>query len=195
MDPDNTSMQRSLLDSNEKIGDLLVGIGYRNAEALAAYREAHDSAKALVAKDPNNIRWQRDLAVSVAHIGDILGGDNKLDEAFAAYLESETTYKAIARKTNAPQESLVLIYYRIGDVLRAQRKLDEALVYYRECLTVAKTLVEKDPNNFDWQRDLSHCNTKISDGLRAQSKLDEALAAMRDARSLSCWKPMMKSSA
>jgi hypothetical protein len=52
---------RNLRESDEKIGNILVVMS-KFDEALATYRDAQSISKKLVAKDPNNVYWQRPQA-------------------------------------------------------------------------------------------------------------------------------------
>jgi tetratricopeptide (TPR) repeat protein len=67
-----------------------------------------------------------------------------------------------------------------GSLFLAQGKLAEALKAYRGALEIYQRLVKQDPNNTDWQRNLSLGLTNLGAVLNAQGKLGEALATYRE---------------
>ena len=66
------------------IGDYLSAQDDKDG-ALAEMRAAVDAFTALVAKDPNNTRWQADLANSHDEIGSVLKARNVLTGAVQEY--------------------------------------------------------------------------------------------------------------
>lgn len=70
-------------------------------EALAAYRKGLAIAAALVARDPANTEWQRDLSVSYNKIGDVLTAQGDARAALAAYREGLSIREALAARDPA----------------------------------------------------------------------------------------------
>jgi tetratricopeptide (TPR) repeat protein len=68
----------------------------------------------------------------------------------------------------------------LGDVLQAQGKLGEAQVAFAEYLAISRRLVEQDPSNAGWQRELAVAHSRVGDVLQAQGKLGEAQAAFAE---------------
>jgi tetratricopeptide (TPR) repeat protein len=68
----------------------------------------------------------------------------------------------------------------LGDVLKAQGKLGEAQVAFAEDLAISRRLVEQDPSNTGWQRELAVTHNRMGGVLQAQGKLDEAQAAFAE---------------
>ena len=58
---------------------------------------------------------------------------------------------------------------------RAQGDLGGALKSYQTGMDIRRKLVERDPGNADWQRDLSISHNKIGEVQRAQGDLGGAL--------------------
>ena len=69
---------------NDNVGDVLVKQDKLD-EVLASYKDGLAIRQALATKDPSNTRWQRDLARSGAHIGEVLFRQRKLDGAVQAH--------------------------------------------------------------------------------------------------------------
>jgi tetratricopeptide (TPR) repeat protein len=114
-------------------------------------------AKTLTDRDKSNLLWQRDFAVSIQRVGNVLVRQGKLPEAMDAYQQNLNIQRTLADrdKLNAgAQRELSLSYQNVADVLKAQGKLQEALDAYRQSLVIAKRLTLRDTSNSNWQRDL-----------------------------------------
>lgn len=68
---------------------------------------------------------------------------------------------------------------RIGDVLLELENVPGALMAYRAGLEIRKALAELEPDNTQWQRDVSLTHDNIGDALQARGESSEALAAYR----------------
>jgi tetratricopeptide (TPR) repeat protein len=97
----------------------------RNEEALAAYRADLAVSEKLVATDPRNTEWQRDLSISHERLGAILVKTGRRPEALDAYRRTLTIRERLAAADpgNALwQTDLVLALFqvaRLGDNPRA----------------------------------------------------------------------------
>ncbi len=67
-----------------------------------------------------------------------------------------------------------------GDVRAARGDRDGALKAYEDGLDIRKRLAARDPNNAEWQRDLSVSTNKIGDIRAARGDRDGALKAYED---------------
>ncbi|MBN1418982.1 MAG: tetratricopeptide repeat protein, partial [Planctomycetes bacterium] len=79
-DPSNSSWQRDLSVSHERIGDVLTAQGSL-AGALDAYHQALAIRKRLADADPSNSEWQRDLSVSYWKLAEVHEGLGDSGEA------------------------------------------------------------------------------------------------------------------
>ena len=126
---------------------------------------------------------QHDLLVAYVYkIGDALAAQDKLDEAFKAYLDGLAIARrlAAADPTNTEwQVDLSASYDRIGDMLLQQKKLDDALKVYRDSLAIRERLATADPGSTRQQRALVVSYNKVGDVMAKQGKVDEALQAYR----------------
>jgi tetratricopeptide (TPR) repeat protein len=164
------------------VGDVLAVQGDL-AGALAAYRESLDTRRALVARDPSNTQWRRDVTVSLNRVGDVLAAQGDHAGALAAYRESlEITRALITRdpRNTQWQRDVSVSLNRVGEVLVAQGDLTGALAAYRESLEITRALVTMDPSNTQWQRDVSVSLDRVGEVLVAQGDLAGALAAYRE---------------
>jgi len=180
--PDNTQWQRDLGASYDKIGGARKALG--EPEALQVYEERMRIAKKLADQDPDNLKLQRDIAVSHERIGDVLKDQDHLTEALQAYEERMRIATKLADRdpdNTEWQRDLSVSYNKIGDVLvkdkdKDKDKLPDALKAYEKGWDIAKKLVDRDPHNTEWQRDLSISYNKIGDVLAEDpDKLPAAL--------------------
>ena len=65
----------------------------------------------------------------------------------------------------------------IGDISAARGDRDGALKAYKDGLDIAKLLAARDPNNAEWQRDLSVSYDRVGDISTARGDRDGALKA------------------
>ena len=70
-----------------KIGDVRLAAGDR-ARALSAYEDGLSIRRRLIAADPGNAQWQRDLSVSLNKVGDVRRAAGDRAGALSAYEES-----------------------------------------------------------------------------------------------------------
>lgn len=77
------------------------------------------------------------------------------------------------------------VHCLLGDIRRAQGSLDKALASFLDALSISKNLIESDPANVGWLRDLSVAYMKNGDVLSEQGSLDEALIAFNEALTIS----------
>jgi tetratricopeptide (TPR) repeat protein len=87
LDPANTTWQRDLCVSRNKVGDVLRAQG-NLLPALEIYRESLTAARRLAASEPADVNWRRDLSVSLNKVGDLLRARGDLAGALRVYEES-----------------------------------------------------------------------------------------------------------
>jgi tetratricopeptide (TPR) repeat protein len=173
--------------ANFVLGDIALERG-RGGAAKQFYHRAQNNILKQCAADPQNLTWQRDLAVSYERIGDRYAAQGKPDEAEKAHNEALTITK---RLTDADpqnltwQRDLAVSYNRIGTLYAAQGKPDEAEKAFHQALTITKRLTKADPQNLTWQRDLAFSYSQIGDRYAAQGKPKKAEANLRAANE--CW--------
>ncbi|MGO9118669.1 MAG: DUF4062 domain-containing protein [Desulfomonilaceae bacterium] len=147
------------------------------ADARNEYEEAHRLAQRLIAMDPGNTQWQRDLSISHNKVGEVAVAQGRLDQAAKAYgdgLEIRKKLVAMDPGNTQWQRDLSVSYNRLGDVAMAQGKLDDAASAYGEDLKITKKLASMTPGNAEWQRDLWVSFWKLADLAERQKKPDEA---------------------
>ena len=127
------------------------------AEALALYREA-------TTLDPTNADGWLGLADSALYSGTLLEAER-----------AATRFLGLQKDTASRSYGIGLD--RIGDIRTAQGNLSGALEAYQASLDIRDALAKADPNNTEWQRDLSVSHDRIGNIRTAQGNLSGALQA------------------
>jgi eukaryotic-like serine/threonine-protein kinase len=158
------------VDTLQAIGD--------TAGARAAAEQARQIMADLLAGNPGNAGWQRDLSVSYIKVGDVQQAQGDLAAALKSYRDSLAISERLAQSdpSNAGwQRDLSVAYDNVGDVQQAQGDLAAALKSYQADLAISERLAQSDPGNAGWQSDLSVSYEKVGDVQRAQGDLAGAL--------------------
>ena len=93
-DKDNTRLQRDVAITLERIGDVLLAAGDRQA-ALKRYSEGLDIRRRLMARDRDNMQWQHDVTVSLERMGGL----------FLATGDRRAALRAVWRMPRHPAET------------------------------------------------------------------------------------------
>jgi len=100
---------------------------------------------------------------------DLKGGDGQYDLLLPMPAE-------IAQLIRQPED--------FGDVSEAQKRPDQAMAAYQQADVILWKLVQQDPTNGVWQRDLSMGLGSVGDLLKAEGKLDQALELYQQTRDI-----------
>jgi tetratricopeptide (TPR) repeat protein len=96
--------------------------------------------------------------------------------------EAERAYNAVLNAGVKGRDDYALYWATLGlgDIRVARGNLPDALSAYRDAEADADRLAKADPNNAEWQRDLSVSYNRVGDVLVAQGNLPEALKSFQD---------------
>ena len=131
--------------------------------ALSAAEQARQIMADLVAGNPREMQFQRQLAMALLKIGKAQQAQGDLASALKSYRDDLAITDLLAKSdpSNAQwQRDLEVSYLSIGDVQVALGNLASALKTYRDALTVAEHLAKSNPGNADWQYDLGSAYEK-----------------------------------
>ena len=112
--------------------------------------------RALAHRVPGGL--DRDIAVTLNKIGDVLAARGDRSAALATYREALELSRALAgREPNNPEwrRDVSVGLNKIGDLLVAQDDRDGALAAFRESSDIRRRLAASDPANMVWLRDVS----------------------------------------
>lgn len=185
--PQNDQWQADLALSSRVTGEILCnGVDYLClgdlSQALVAYRGDLGIMATLVAKDPENVDWQSELARAHFGVGQVLEAQGGLADAITEYRAALDIDQRLIKKDSSNarwRRDLGIGHQKVGNVLVNQGDLADALAEYRTGLEIARGLADADPSNTRWQRDLSISHEKLGEVLRAQGDLVGALAEYR----------------
>ncbi|MEP9386527.1 caspase family protein [Mesorhizobium sp. KR9-304] len=174
------------------IGDIYVTVGNLDA-ASRAFEERHKIAVDRANGDPDNMNWQRQVAVSHSEIGDVQVAQGNLAGALSSYESalSIATRLVIAETGNVElHNDLAVIYTSIGYVLRSQGDLEGALPSYEMALFISEMIAGMDPNDLERQRHLGVAHDSIGDVLPMLGKIPDALDAFNAGHAI--WQVLAK---
>lgn len=181
--PNNTTWQRNLSVSHNRIGDIYAALG-KPTEALLSFQDALAIRRKLVESEPDNIAWQGDLARSYARLGDAYEAIGDLTQAGFSLQNALAISKKLAEREPDDidwQRDLAMSYRKLGDLDRTIGRLPDALISFQDALAISKRLAEQDPDNSDWQWDLSMSYGRIGDIHQRTNNLPEALLSSEKA--------------
>ena len=163
----------------------------RNYQILGDTRKRKERAEEarrlltdLADENPDDMRYQNNLAMALDEIGNALAAQGKLAEALQTFEDSHKIGERLARLApgnSVPQHNLLISYNNLGFLLIEQGNLAGAVKAYRQGLAIAEGLAEADPDGAEAQRDLSLSYRNVGDVLMAQGNLAEALRSSKKA--------------
>lgn len=142
----------------QELGDL--------SKAERFHRRARDLRQELVAAEPDEPRWWRDLARSWTGLGDVWQAQGRLERAGRAYEEALRLRRRLVRTDGSNrlwQRELFVGLTRMGDLARARGDNESALGFYEDALGIARRLVEREPDSADRLRDLAVALVNVAD--------------------------------
>ena len=163
--PSNSSVQRSLSVSYNKLGDLENSAGNASA-AREWYEKDLKITKRLAEQMPDNVQAQRDLSISYNRLGDLekaAGNAAAARDWYEKALEISKRLAELMPDNVEAQRGLSLSYERLGNLEKAAGNAAAARDWYEKALEIAKRLADLMPDNVDAQRDLSVSYNRLGD--------------------------------
>lgn len=152
--------------------------------ALEYFTEAIDIRQQLIEKEPEKIRWQRELAASHNRKAIVL---QKLDNFEEAIFELQVSLKSAERIAQLDSSNIQLIrdlyiaWNLIGNTQQEAGKLNEALGAFLKGISINKKAYIFDYHNIVIKRDLSVSYTNIGDLLFETNNTAKAIEYYQDA--------------
>lgn len=141
---------------------------YRDAGLLAYDRDVSTALQAFedaAALEPNDI-WTH---IYISRLSRAVGDTTRASAA---------AHRAVEIDSDDRDQSCALSEF--GDVARQEGDLPAARRAYGDSLTLFRILVDSDPQNADWQRDLAIIHNKLGDVARLEGDLSGARQAYED---------------
>lgn len=152
------------------------------AEAVAKYEEALGIMRELVAGDPGNLAWRRDLVLAYHNLGRALEALDRLEPALEHFQEAlKLTAGPDDRKIDNLDwhRGLAASHSHVGRLKLALGRLTEAGIHYENDLTIMTRLAERQPDNRAWQYALAGSLRNFGLVLEKMGWPDEALDKYR----------------
>jgi hypothetical protein len=78
-------------------------------------------------------------------------------------------------ESSARKRDVMFIHLKLGDLRQQQRNWDGAMEEYRAPLTIIQAIVDAEPHNLVWRRDLANTMTRLGQALTGKKDFDAAL--------------------
>ncbi|AOK56543.1 hypothetical protein WT15_20225 [Burkholderia stagnalis] len=180
--PDFTGLLWARAALHQRIGDAYVTRGDGD-HALSEYDRSVQIRKRIVAARPSNVPLALGLASAHQKIGELFTKQRKYKDAFQAFTEAESALPASTEADlDAVNNRRGRIYERWGVAKYESGDLAGARESYLKALSIQKSLVAKDGENAEWQRELASTHIRIGDLEMRQRRLEKAEANYTVAR-------------
>jgi tetratricopeptide (TPR) repeat protein len=137
---------------------------------LPAARQRYEASLAnalrLVAREPDNSGWQRELSVSYEKLGNLAMAVGDIAAARQRYKASLGIRERLAAHEvdNAEwQRDLSVSHEKLGNLAMAVGDIATARQHYKASLGIRERLAAHEADNAEWQRDLSVSQSKLGD--------------------------------
>ena len=172
----------------QNVGDVLHAMGDM-PNALASYEESLAVQRRVVASNPDNSLWKRDLKFCLDRIGDVHIDSRRFDKAMTSYQESLEIGRDMTKRNPGNDEWQCYLAWsldRVADVERERGDVKSAHASYSESLVLREKIAAGNPSNALWQADL--CSTldrlgsmelRLRDPKSALARADKSLRIRR----------------
>lgn len=178
---------RALIAAHNDIGKIYMFVGNlekvnSSEQALHHFQQARQIGEQMLKETPNDSSLQRDVSVSLELMGDILIPMGRLDEADKAYAQSLAISEQRLKQTPDDikcMQDAGFGYEKVADGLLTRGETAKARPYLERCVGLYQKIVDLDPKNASYRRDLIVGQSKFGNVLRNEERYDEAAALFR----------------
>jgi tetratricopeptide (TPR) repeat protein len=185
-EPRTPQARDDLAAALEKLGEAQhsLGGGTNDRDAAQSFDDSLTIRKGLVAEDPNNGSWRRNLGLSYEHRGKLLIDFSREDEAIESFKSNLALRRQLAIENpedTQARRDLANAHDFVGLGLQRLGRIDEAISAYIRSRDLRKALADSDPKNLEWSRDLAvgfaHCGDAYLNNGNKAAALDQYQAA------------------
>jgi tetratricopeptide (TPR) repeat protein len=158
------------------------GLYYRSVgdpvAELQSYLNYQGPIQALRQANPNNLAYERELALSHSLLGDFylrLGDAKKAEENYSEGLRIFRKLASLDEQNSRWQQDLATSLSKMGDFYLRLGDAKKAEENYSEGLRINRKLASLDEQNTSWQQDLATSLSKMGDFYLNQGEAQEAL--------------------
>jgi len=181
-DPHDDSLKANLARSLRILANVRVALG-QTAQAREDFDDAIARLLPLVAAQPENVRWQNELALARIHLAGLQYKGAHADQAVLALQETRDRLRALSKKsadfrtyTNY-RDCLILL----GQVLENRGHLKEAEQVLRETIPIQERIIAKFENDHAELSRLALIHGSLGLVLSAQNKVKSTIQAYEKA--------------
>lgn len=178
---------RALIAAHNDIGKIYMFVGNlekvnSSEQALHHFQQARALGEQMLKETPADSSLHRDVSVSLELMGDILIPMGRLDEADKAYSQSLAISEQ--RLMQTPNDIKCMQdagfgYEKVADGLLTRGEIAKARPYLERCIGLYQKIVDLDPKNASYRRDLIVGQSKFGNVLRNEERYDEAAMLFR----------------
>jgi tetratricopeptide (TPR) repeat protein/predicted Ser/Thr protein kinase len=143
--------------------------------SLESYQKSMALFDDLVARDPDNIDFQRHLAITCERIANLYLQNQEHDQALAVVRKAHALKLAVADKHENGPRDLSFSFNKLGDVYIRLGRTEEAYDMYVQSLDIRQRLAEHHPEDGEVQRAYTVGLNRVADVLLELRRDDEAL--------------------
>ncbi len=162
--------------SHGRIGDAYLAI-FDWPKSLEHYQQSLAYSERLLALDPKNHEFQRQVHLSLDRLGNVYLRLARHDEAVKCYkrvLADRSDLAKIDSKNAETQHDLSTSLSLLGDAYRATEDFDQAEELYKRSLETTTKLLEQDPTSLSRRFDVHVCLSKLGELAERRDRYDEA---------------------
>jgi tetratricopeptide (TPR) repeat protein len=160
--------------------------------ALASFRNGAAALETLVASEPRNVNWNRDLMLAYGHIADVLGNpdlQNLGDRpgALRAYRQAADVGKRLYETDRSDQRAAAdygIVLSRVETAME-DNELPQKLAVQRESLRVLDEAARVSPKNVSLQIYRALVHLHLGDSLAATRRVEDARLSYLDSAAIS----------
>ena len=189
-DRSNPVVMRGLASAQAAVGMGEVRFGQLD-RALTSFREGAATLERLVAHEPRNLNWNRELMLAYGHIADVLGNPdlpNLGDRpgALRAYRQAAEVGKRLYEGDRSDQRAASdygIVLSRVETVMD-DNDLPQKLAVEREALRVLNEAASMSPKHVSLQIARALVHLHLGDALTAAGKVEEARLAYQQSAAI-----------
>jgi len=186
-DPGRAQWQAQLADARAAVGEVLFGQQISFPEALSLMQQGRDTYQRLVARYPDEPRWQKALASSHLNVGAVAEALGDLPAAIAAQRACiDLTRKLVARSPGDAklQDDLATALSWHSTSLEQSGDLAGAVRAREENMALLEKLASSDPRNAQTKNDLGVAHSYLAGLLIGRGDLAGAEAQQRASQAI-----------
>ena len=143
--------------------------------SLESYQKSVAIFDDLVVREPDNIQWNRSLAITCERVGNLYLQDRQYDQALDVIRKAHSLKLAVSEKHEEGPRDLSFSYNKLGDVYIKLERTEEAYDMYARSLNIRKQLAEGKPEDGEIQRAYTVGLSRVADVLLELKRDAEAL--------------------